>query len=123
MDVPVVVNPLVAEVVTMLALAVLVLVQEDVRADVKELANQVVKQAVNPNVLIPVILLALIAVEILVLAYVVKDVILLVYQAAVEHVIPVVTTCVLLDVVDLVHLIALPHVQQHVQEHHIALTD
>lgn len=122
-DVLVVVNPHVEMDAIMLAPDVPVHVSENVRADAKEHVNQAVRRVVNRNVLTLATLLALTVVEILVLAYVVKDAIQHVYQAVVEHVTPVAIICVLLDVVDLVHLIALPHVQQLVQEHHIALTD
>lgn len=122
-DVLVVVNPHVEMDVIMPAPDVLVRVQENVRVDVKEHVNQAVRLVVNQSVLTLATLLALTVVEILVLAYVAKDVIQHVYQAVVEHVTLVAIICVLVDVVDLVLLTALPHVQQHVQEHHIALTD
>lgn len=122
-DVLAVVNPHVEMDAIMLALDVPVHVPENVRVDVKEHVNQAVRLVVNQSVLILATLLALTVVEILVLAYVAKDVIQHVYQAVVEHVTPVAIICVLVDVVDLVLLTALPHVQQLVQEHHIALTD
>lgn len=122
-DVLAVVNPHVEMDAIMLAPDVPVHVPENVRADVKEHVNQAVRLVVNQSVLTLVTLLALTVVEILVLAYVAKDVIQHVYQAVVEHVTPVAIICALVDVADLVLLTALPHVQQLVQEHHIALTD